>query len=457
MKKIKIKIYITIVILLLISVISYFFRDNLTTYIDRNKITNEIKEMKFIDEKDKDKVLKNIKKSNNIINEYRVLKSENDKYASFEKNSNILINPSSVKSVKNYKPNLVDLAVNNPNLVSTSAIKNNEASVAKVVYNSLIKMINDAKKENIDLYVNSAYRSFNQQKSVKALSPTLAADPGESEHQTGLAIDFGQRSYDYFGLSPAFNWMSKHAYKYGYILSFPKNLSKLSGENYEQWHWRYIGKRYALMYKKELDKNKSFTYADFITKYFGYKYVSQKIYNAISDIIKINSIENILELQGKDFQIFKGKSIINSPIIPILKLLKTAKNNLNTNLGDYIDINSNEININYLNALAVKLGGYETLSRTINVSNLNNVINNKEIFKSDLQHVNKNESKFTNSFRNYHVGERGSFTFYDKKRLISVLFLKSKTLILSRKVINLNTHEFLKQRDFIYQIVSLEK
>ena len=53
----------------------------------------------------------------------------------------------------------------------------------------------------------------------------LAAHPGNSEHQTGLAIDVTTPGYNTktFDESEAFTWLTNNAYKYGYILRYPKN------------------------------------------------------------------------------------------------------------------------------------------------------------------------------------------------------------------------------------------
>ena len=45
----------------------------------------------------------------------------------------------------------------------------------------------------------------------------------------------------------------KNAYKYGYILRFPKNKTKETGYNYEAWHYRYVGEEIAkYIYNKKI-------------------------------------------------------------------------------------------------------------------------------------------------------------------------------------------------------------
>ena len=112
-------------------------------------------------------------------------------------------------------------------------------------------MLDTSKAYGITLYVKSAYRSFAEQKSLKGAYGTIygagtanafSAEQGYSEHQLGTAVDFisiGQNgNLTGFEKTAASAWLSSNAYKYGFILSYPK------GNNfyvYEPWHFRFIG------------------------------------------------------------------------------------------------------------------------------------------------------------------------------------------------------------------------
>ena len=39
--------------------------------------------------------------------------------------------------------------------------------------------------------------------------------------------------------------MQNNAYKYGFILRFPKGKEKETGYEFESWHYRYVGKSIA--------------------------------------------------------------------------------------------------------------------------------------------------------------------------------------------------------------------
>ena len=117
------------------------------------------------------------------------------------------------------------------------------------------KMFEDAKTDGINIVLASAYRSYDYQEGIFSRrvarngfeeAETVVAIPGESEHQTGLAIDITTANMN-FGLSQtfdedeAFDWMMENAYKYGFILRYLKGRESETGYVYEPWHYRYLG------------------------------------------------------------------------------------------------------------------------------------------------------------------------------------------------------------------------
>lgn len=65
------------------------------------------------------------------------------------------------------------------------------------------------------------------------------AAPGCSEHHTGHALDLGSHDHpdldERFGRTAEFRWLTKHAGRFGFQLSYPRN--NLHGIAYEPWHW----------------------------------------------------------------------------------------------------------------------------------------------------------------------------------------------------------------------------
>lgn len=129
--------------------------------------------------------------------------------------------------------------------------------VIQEVYDHFLEMWNDANREGVKLIISSAHRDYSLQNKVyndykrargEKYADSIAARPGHSEHQTGLAIDITtDESYNKtedgnaFENTQAFKWLKDNAHKYGFILRYPKNKTYLTGYSYESWHYRYVG------------------------------------------------------------------------------------------------------------------------------------------------------------------------------------------------------------------------
>jgi len=122
------------------------------------------------------------------------------------------------------------------------------------VWPFLEEMMQDAEADDIDIEITSAYRSFAEQSSLKSAytmvygtgANQFSADQGYSEHQLGTAIDLTtsktSSNFAAFEQTPADAWLIDNAYKYGFILSYPKNNGYYQ---YEPWHWRFVGRDLA--------------------------------------------------------------------------------------------------------------------------------------------------------------------------------------------------------------------
>ena len=115
-------------------------------------------------------------------------------------------------------------------------------------------MSKKAKEEGYEIVINSAYRSYQDQKEVEDLYlksygqeyvDKFVAKPGYSEHQTGLAFDVGSRKTNIFANSKEYDWMVSNCYKYGFIYRFQKKNEDITGFRSEPWHFRYVGEKIA--------------------------------------------------------------------------------------------------------------------------------------------------------------------------------------------------------------------
>jgi zinc D-Ala-D-Ala carboxypeptidase len=120
----------------------------------------------------------------------------------------------------------------------------------------LEEMFAEAKSQGILLTAISGYRSyeyqkmllereiaqFGEEKAVMAVAP-----PGQSEHQSGLAMDISSQSNNFqvnieFADTKEGKWLAENAYKFGFILRYPEDKVSITQYQYEPWHFRYVGK-----------------------------------------------------------------------------------------------------------------------------------------------------------------------------------------------------------------------
>ncbi|WP_108671467.1 M15 family metallopeptidase [Peribacillus acanthi] len=124
-----------------------------------------------------------------------------------------------------------------------------------------------AKVSGIELFAVSGYRSYERQAIIldneitkvgEAKAIEAVAYPGQSEHQTGLAMDISSKSVnleltqDFENVAEG-NWLANNAHKYGFILRYPKGKESITGYKFEPWHFRYVGQDVAkVIYEKNL-------------------------------------------------------------------------------------------------------------------------------------------------------------------------------------------------------------
>lgn len=185
------------------------------------------------------------------------------KQHTFNKNANSTTDPASLWVIVNKHKALpsayVPSNLRNPNVPLRLDAGSPEMKLRDEAATASETMVADAKREGINLMLVSGYRSFADQQAVyqsfvaqdgQAKADATSARPGHSEHQTGLAADFGtiDRKCELetcFGDTNAAKWLVTHAPKYGFILRYPKGSQHIVGYEYEPWHFRYVGKDLA--------------------------------------------------------------------------------------------------------------------------------------------------------------------------------------------------------------------
>ncbi len=122
----------------------------------------------------------------------------------------------------------------------------------EIALEKFIEMYNAAKSEGLSLIIAGSYRTYEEQQTLYDANANYggvdyadqtSARYGHSDHQSGLAIDIAKYGtlLINFETTNEFTWLQENAYKYGFILRYPKDKEYLTGFTYEPWHYRYVG------------------------------------------------------------------------------------------------------------------------------------------------------------------------------------------------------------------------
>ena len=135
-----------------------------------------------------------------------------------------------------------------------------DRSVRAAIVPDLAALREAAAADGARLELQSAYRSYAYQARTFASWVDLqgreaalatSARPGHSEHQLGTAIDLrsagGPAPWDLddWGATPEGTWMREHAWRYGFVMSYPRGARERSCYAFEPWHWRWVGRELA--------------------------------------------------------------------------------------------------------------------------------------------------------------------------------------------------------------------
>lgn len=275
-KKLKTKNFLVFIIIIILIITSIIYginksKNNNTNSKEQNKIenkdkVNDTKELTELEKAKKDLAYYK-DEYEDAYKEYR----EKNKDLSIEKvitNVNIGLNYdyyTHTKATKDLNTNTI--LVNKYNYLTEDYVPENLQTVNKKYSSKTLQLVDYAKeafeelseaasKENYTVLAMSSYRSYQYQYNLYnryvstdgvEAADTYSARPGYSEHQTGLAVDVynGKEDFTNFEKTKEYNWMQDNAYKFGFILRFPKDKVLETGYQYESWHYRYVGKEIA--------------------------------------------------------------------------------------------------------------------------------------------------------------------------------------------------------------------
>lgn len=150
-------------------------------------------------------------------------------------NSEYPVHPESIKS------DVIKLSAHNE-LTEGYGLLDSKIYLSESVAREFSEMIAAAKKEGVHNFsITSGFRDFDEQSTLyREMGSSYALPAGYSEHNLGLSLDVGSTQMK-MANAPEGKWIEENAWKYGFILRYPKDKTEITGIQYEPWHIRYVG------------------------------------------------------------------------------------------------------------------------------------------------------------------------------------------------------------------------
>ncbi|MBU4342881.1 MAG: D-alanyl-D-alanine carboxypeptidase family protein, partial [Candidatus Omnitrophica bacterium] len=132
--------------------------------------------------------------------------------------------------------------------VRFNTVERTGSHLRKETFEAFAKMYEAAKKDGVDLRINSSYRSYSYQNKLfeealeqygsKDEAIKHSAPAGFSKHHTGMTMDFFPVK-DEFSETKEYTWLKEHASEFGFVESYPEgNVQSMA---WEPWEWTYVG------------------------------------------------------------------------------------------------------------------------------------------------------------------------------------------------------------------------
>ena len=164
----------------------------------------------------------------------------------------------------NKKNKLPDDYESKVNLINVkNSFGNRTFQIEKTTYEFFDELRKELLNNNkIQIELDSVYRSVADQQRIwdefmkeygEEYTKNYVAEPGYSEHHTGLAVDIClvvdgriiDDNNEMIAQTEIFKVIHSKLADHGFILRFLKGKESITGYNYEPWHLRYVGEKYA--------------------------------------------------------------------------------------------------------------------------------------------------------------------------------------------------------------------
>lgn len=120
--------------------------------------------------------------------------------------------------------------------------------VTAATRDAFVKMATAARLDNVELMVDSGYRSVAYQRQIYQRKMAEGQDfydiargvapPGYSEHMLGTTVDLVPSKWTFSG-TDADKWLRENGAAFAFVQSYPQKSE--SGFTWEPWHWKFVG------------------------------------------------------------------------------------------------------------------------------------------------------------------------------------------------------------------------
>lgn len=195
----------------------------------------------------------------------------------------------------------------NIKLVNRKNYQNKDTLIEEETALAFDQLKNFLKRKNIKMEIDDAYRSQEHQQNLKEqfskeygedYANAIVAEPGTSEHHTGLAIDivlevngkYDEENDEILEHLDNYKQFVPYLSKFGFIIRYPEGKEEITGYPYEPWHIRYVGKIPATIMEK-----KNWTIEEYLKNFSAILYVNKP--TGITSFDVVNEISNIFGIK----------------------------------------------------------------------------------------------------------------------------------------------------------------
>lgn len=195
----------------------------------------------------------------------------------------------------------------NIKLVNRKNYQNKDTLIEEETALAFDQLKNFLKRKNIKMEIDDAYRSQEHQQNLKEqfskeygedYANAIVAEPGTSEHHTGLAIDivlevngkYDEENDEILEHLDNYKQFVPYLSKFGFIIRYPEGKEEITGYPYEPWHIRYVGKIPATI----MEKN-NWTIEEYLKNFSAILYVNKP--TGITSFDVVNEISNIFGIK----------------------------------------------------------------------------------------------------------------------------------------------------------------